>query len=276
VIPFTDFFAHIQSLMRDHAGLFMAMSNDMAKAFVGWHIFLFGWNIWRDRASWGDALMLTIKLSIGLTMCVFYSAPIPGFGFSTYGFFTDSGNELSRVVNEIGTEQLLVALDKTYDSMQDPGWSLLRYDAKALFNFIVIRVVLLLLSAAVFAVGCWGFIAACIGILLGPIFVAFYLSPVDHFEKFFWQWVTFMFEYAILWGVTLNLYLFIAGQVLIKTLEAIEPNLNMIGQAKYALPAAMVAGSFLYGLLQVTKVPHHLLHGGGGSSGWGIGRLRIG
>jgi type IV secretory pathway VirB6-like protein len=77
-----------------------------------------------------------------------------------------------------------------------------------ILRYIITVVCLLFAQAAVFGVIAFGYVAAAIAVMLGPIFIPFYIVP--ELEWLFWGWFKSLVQYAF-YPVVANAYLFVLG-----------------------------------------------------------------
>ena len=66
----------------------------------------------------------------------------------------------------------------------------------------------------------FGYVAAAIAVLLGPIFIPFFIVP--HMEWLFWGWLKAFVQYAF-YPVVANAYLFVFGNLLIHFVDSHPP-----------------------------------------------------
>ena len=273
MLPFDALLNAIQALMLEHRAMFEGMGMDMVAGFLGWHIFFAGVDWWRERVNMGDLLMLMLKLSLGVTMCVHYSNPDPLFGWSFSDFFLESGKAMGTQVNDATVSEVMKNLNKFRNKVNGPtSW----WDVEAAVNYAIYIVIVNIANIAVFALLSWGKIATAIVITMGPVFVSFYLCPIQQFERWFFGFVSCLFEYAVLWPVAINLFLYIFVRVLIQTEQMTGPNMSQIDATTYSMGIVMIVGSFIFGLTRICHLPRELLSGHSGGSGWGVGPYRIG
>ena len=66
----------------------------------------------------------------------------------------------------------------------------------------------------------FGYVAAAVAVMLGPIFIPFFIVP--HMEWLFWGWLKALIQYAF-YPVVANAYLFVFGNLLIHFVDAHPP-----------------------------------------------------
>src|SRR5205823_9591859 len=108
-------------------------------------------------------------------------------------------------------------LDNIYLSLEVP---VIAFDIIAILHFILIVAMIIVLEAAVFFVIAFGYIAAAIAVLLGPVFIPFFIVP--KMEWLFWGWFKALIQYAF-YPVVANAYLFVFGNLLIHFIDSHPP-----------------------------------------------------
>jgi hypothetical protein len=204
--------------------------------------------------------MLTI--SFGFAMTRYYSAPIPGFGFSFYQLIVDQGTQLANQLNASMVSNILTRLDGLYWSVETPGLS-------AVINVIeVVRWAVTILAimaavAAVFFVTSFGYIATAICVLLGPLFIPFFIVP--KMEWMFWGWLRALLQYAF-YPVVANAYIYVFGSVLINFVDRAGSDFSGARIAVLFLPLLFLLVAFTWGLLKIPSLVNSLFTGKSGES----------
>ena len=260
---FSDLFAYLTQLMTANAPLFEAMGNRLYSAFAVIVVVWFGieWalkgGLPMDRFA---RMMLTI--SFGFAMTRYYSAPIPGFGVSFYQLIVDQGTQLANQLNGSMVSNILTRLDNLYWSVETPGLS-------AILNVIeVIRWAVTILAivaalTAVFLVISFGYIAAAICVLLGPIFIPFFIVP--KMEWMFWGWLRALLQYSF-YPVVANAYIYVFGNVLISFVDRAGGDFTGAKIAVLFLPLLFILIGFTWGLLKIPSLVNSLFTGKSGES----------
>src|SRR5260370_21993721 len=196
-----DLFAFLTQLMTEHAGMFESIGNNMFRAFAtiltGW----FGVKSALRSASAGHgpafhfdhfaSLLMTIAFGFG--MITFYSHPIPGFGVSFYHLIIDQGLDLANQLNHSLVQEIWDRLTGLYWGMETPALTI-ALNVLEILRYLVTVLCLLAAQAAVFILIAFGYVAAAIALLLGPIFIPFFIVP--HMEWLFWGWLKSLIQYA--------------------------------------------------------------------------------
>jgi type IV secretory pathway VirB6-like protein len=113
------------------------------------------------------------------------------------------------------------------------------------------------------AVIAFGLVATGVAVLVGPVFIPFFLVP--RMEWMFWGWLKSLLQYAF-YQVIAQAFVFVFGSFLINFLDAFPP--------PYTVDRILVGGfhlifllfAFTYGLLKVPSLTHSLFSGSAGQS----------
>src|SRR6266545_1194224 len=219
-----DLFAFLTELMTQHASLFEAMGSHMFRGFAVILIAWFGIKTALASASGGHvptfhfdsfaALLLTIAFGFG--MITFYSRPIPGFGVSFYHLIIDQGLELSRQMDHAMVQEVWDRLSNLYWGMETPALTL-ALNILEILRYAVTALCILAAQSAVFGVIAFGYVAAAVAVMLGPIFIPFFIVP--HMEWLFGGWLKSLIQYAF-YPVVAQAYLYVFGDILIRFIDA--------------------------------------------------------
>src|SRR5690606_1421658 len=107
--------------------------------------------------------------------------------------------------------------DTIYFSLEMP---ILAFSIIQIVYYAVLVIAILLAEAAIFFVISFGYIAAGVCVLLGPIFIPFFIVP--KMEWLFWGWFKAFLQYAF-YQVVANAYLFVFGNLLIHFVDSHPP-----------------------------------------------------
>jgi hypothetical protein len=113
------------------------------------------------------------------------------------------------------------------------------------------------------AVIAYGLVATGVAVLVGPVFIPFFLIP--HLDWLFWGWLKSLVQYAF-YQVIAQAFVFVFGSFLINFLDAFPP--------PYTVDRLLVSGfhlifllvAFVYGLLKVPSLTSALFSGRAGDA----------
>lgn len=266
-----DFFAVLSQLMTEHAALFQTMGSNMFRGFAVIMIAWFGIKSALTSASGGAisafhfdhlaSLLMTIAFGFG--MITFYSQPIPGIGISFYHLIIDQGLDLSNQLNHSIVQELWDHLTNLYWGMEMPAFTL-ALNVLEIIRYVLITLCITVAQAAVFAVIAFGYVAAAIAVLLGPVFIPFFIVP--HMEWLFWGWLKSLIQYAF-YPVVANAYVFVFGQILIHFVDANQPPYDGARILVLFFPLVLLLMAFTYGILRIPSLVNSLFTGRSGESG---------
>lgn len=265
-----DLFAFLSQLMTEHANLFETLGANMFRGFAVILIVWFGAKSSLASASGGHgpafhfdnfaSLLLTI--AFGFTMITYYSRPIPGIGISFYHLIVDQGLVLANQLNHALVQELWDRLNSLYWGMEVPGLTI-TLNALEIIRYSVVILALLAAMAAVFMVIAFGYVATAIAVLLGPIFIPFFIVP--KMEWLFWGWLKSLLQYAF-YPVVANAYLFVFGNMLIHFVDAHPPPYDGAMLLVMFYPLVLMLTAFTFGILKVPSLVNSLFTGRSGES----------
>jgi hypothetical protein len=265
-----DLFAFLTQLMTEHASLFQAMGVHMYRGFAVILIVWFGVKTALASAGGGRgatfhfdqfaALLLTIAFGFG--MITFYSQPIPGFGVSFYHLIIDQGLFLATQLNHALVQEIWDRLTGLYFGMETPALSL-AINILEVIRYLVTILCILAAQAAVFGVIAFGYVAAAVAVMLGPIFIPFFIVP--HMEWLFWGWLKSLIQYAF-YPVVANAYLFVFGNLLIHFVDSHPPPYDGAAVAVFFFPLVLLLIAFTYGILKIPSLVNSLFTGRSGEA----------
>jgi hypothetical protein len=265
-----DLFRFLTDLLTQHAGLFENLGVRMFQAFAVILIVWFGVKSALASASGTIAgvfqfdrfadLLMTIAFGFG--MITYYSRPIPGFGVSFYHLIVDQGLSLANQLNHALLQELWDRLNALYFGLEVPGLTLALNLLEGL-RYLVTILCIVVAEAAVFAVIAFGYIAMAIAVLLGPVFIPFFIVP--HLEWLFWGWLKSLIQYAF-YPVVANAYVFVFGNLLIHFIDSHPPPYDGARLLVLFGPLVLLLIAFTFGVLKIPSLVNSLFTGRSGES----------
>jgi hypothetical protein len=265
-----DLFAFLTQLMNQESGLFQTMGANMYRGFAVIMIVWFGVKGALGSAGAGQTsalhfdrfVSLLMTIAFGFGMITYYSQPLPGIGVSFYHLIIDQGLILSNQMNNALVQEVWNRLTGLYWGMETPVLTL-AINIMEILRYAITVLCLVLAQAAVFGVISFGYVAAAIAVLLGPIFIPFFIVP--GLEWLFWGWFKSLIQYAF-YPVVANAYLFVFGQLLIHFVDSHPPPYDGATVAILFFPLVMMLISFTYGILKIPSLVNSLFTGRSGES----------
>lgn len=263
----SDLFAFLTDLMTTHSGLFQSLGLNL---FRGFALILLSW--FGVKAALASAegrrgfqfdqfVSLVITVAFGYAMITYYATPIPGIGTSFYRLITDQGTNLANQLNAATIQEVKQRLDSMYLSMESP--MMIFGSALEILHFVILVLAIAIAEAAAFAVIAFGYIATAIAVLVGPIFVPFFIVP--QMEWLFWGWLKALIQYAF-YPVVANAYVFVMGSLLNHFVDAHPPPYDSGNMALLFLPLLFLLFAFTYGVIKIPSLVNSIFTGRSGES----------
>ena len=265
-----DLFAFLTQLMTEHAGLFESLGNQMFRAFATILIAWFGVKSALSAASGSMTAVfhfdrfaeLLLTIAFGFGMIRYYSEPLPGFGVSFYHLIVDQGLYLANQLDYSITSEVMSRITGLYWGMETPALTI-TLNVLEIIRYVFTILALVLAQASIFAVIAFGYVAAAIAVLLGPIFIPFFIVP--QMEWLFWGWLRSLFQYAW-YPVVGNAYLYVFGNLLIRFIDAHPAPYDGAAVAVFFFPLLFLLAAFTYGILKIPSLVSSLFTGRSGES----------
>jgi hypothetical protein len=262
----------LTQLMTEHSEMFETMGVHMFRAFAVILISWYGVKSALTGAGGGPvggfhfdnfaSLLMTIAFGFG--MITYYSNPIPGFGISFYHLIVDQGLNLSNQLNHSLVQEVWDRLNSIYFGLEMPVLSL-TLSAMQVIWYTVLVLCLLLAQGAIFAVIAFGYVAVAVAVLLGPVFIPFFIVP--QMEWLFWGWLKSLIQYAF-YPVVANAYLFVFGNLLIHFVDSHPPPYDGGTILVLFFPLVLLLVAFTYGILKIPSLVNSLFTGRSGEGGF--------
>ena len=261
-----DLFQFLGELLTTHSDTFQALGLNLFRGFALILIVWFGVKSALSSASGGPGFhldhfaQLILTIAFGFAMITYYSQPLPAIGVSFHKLITDEGLVLANRLNNGLIDEIFTRLNGIYFSLEVP---VITFDIIAILHYVLIIIMILLLEAAVFFVIAFGYIAAAIAVLLGPIFVPFFIVP--KMEWLFWGWFKALVQYSF-YPVVANAYLFIFGNMVIHLADSHPPPYDGPTIALLFAPLMFLLIGFVYGVVRIPSLVGSLFSGSSGES----------
>lgn len=266
----TDFlqfiFRAINDLLTQNLGFFDAMGQNLFRMFATILVAWYGAKSalaaagGRQPFHFDNFATLLLTLSFGFAMVNYYSVPIPGIGKSFHNIITDESQFLAARINQAQLQAVLQGVNDFQARLDAPG-------VTDLVGTIVYAVIIILLAAAqavAIVVIAYGFIATAVCVLVGPIFVPFFIVP--QFEWLFWGWFKCLLQYAF-YQVIAAAVVFVIGNLILGVLQLQPPGAVSTVQLIGWFPVLLITFlASIYALLKVPALTNHIFSGTSGGS----------
>ena len=270
----TDFlqfiYKAINDLLTQHLGFFDAMGQNLFRMFATILVAWYGVKSALSAASGRHILhfenfaSLILTISFGFGMVNYYSNPIPGIGTSFHNLITDESQFLA---NRITQQQLQVVVDGVSDfesRLNSPNFG----DILGTAIYVVVIILLAAAQAIAIVVIAFGFIATAVCVLVGPIFIPFFIVP--KLEWLFWGWFKCFIQYAF-YQVIAAAVVFVIANLIVGVLRLGPPGTVSTSQLIGWFPVLFITFlASIYALLKIPALTNHIFSGSSGGSSAGI------
>lgn len=204
------------------------------------------------------ALLLTISLGFG--MVNYYSTPIPGIGTSFHNLITDESQFLANKINQTELQTVEEKIADFEIRLDSPGIA----DILGTFIYAVIIILLAAAQAIAIVVIAFGFIATAVCVLVGPVFIPFFIVP--KMEWLFWGWFRCFVQYAF-YQVIAAAVVYIIGNLIIGMLDLQPSGTISTVELIQAFPVLVITFlASIYALLKIPALTNHIFSGTSGGS----------
>jgi len=263
-------FQAINTLLTQNLGFFDAMGQNLFRMFATILVAWFGIKSALSAASgrggfrFENLASLLLTISFGFAMVNYYSNPIPGMGTSFHNLIT---GESEFLANKITQTQLQVVVERVADfesRMDSPGFG----DFLGTLIYTAVTILLAAAQAIAIIVIAYGFIATAVCVLVGPIFIPFFIVP--KLEWIFWGWFKAFIQYAF-YQVIAAAVVFIIANLILGTMN-LQPNGTIsTTQLLEFFPVLFITFlAAIYALLKIPTLTNHIFSGTSGASSGGI------
>jgi hypothetical protein len=270
----TDFlqfmYQAINDLLTQNLGFFDAMGQNLFRMFATILVAWFGVKSALAAAGgkqpfhFDNFASLLLTIAFGFAMVNYYSTPIPGIGVSFHNLITDEAQFLANKINQTELQTIVNRIGDFEARIDAPGVT----DFLGMAIYVIVIVLLAAAQAISIVVIAYGFIATAVCVLVGPIFVPFFIVP--KLEWLFWGWLRCFIQYAF-YEVIAAAVVYIIGNLIIGVLTLQPPGtistLQLIGWFP-VLFITFVAS--IYVLLKVPALTNHIFSGTAGGTSAGI------
>jgi type IV secretory pathway VirB6-like protein len=206
-------------------------------------------------AKFADLLLM---IAFGLGMLTYYSTPIPGTSYSFSNLITQEGLNLSNQIESSQTQSIANTITTQEEQLGSPPGS---FNILEDLTYLLITVLLALMEAAAFAVIAYGYVASAVCVLIGPIFIPWFIVP--KMDWLFWGWLKAFIGFSF-YQVVASAFIFVFAKVLAGMFQVIG-NIT-ISNAFTVLPALLITLFVcIYGLVKIPELTSAILSGRAGT-----------
>ena len=173
-------FQAVNNLLQSNLGFFDAMGQNMFRAFATIMVAWYGIKSALSAAGgkhfqFDNFASLLLTISFGFAMVNYYSTPIPGVGRSFHNLITDEAQYLGNQINQTELQTVTERIADFESRMDSPGFG----DFLGDILYVVVMILLAAAQAVAIIVIAYGFVATAVCVLVGPVFIPFFIVPQD-------------------------------------------------------------------------------------------------
>jgi hypothetical protein len=270
----TDFlqfiFQAINNLLTQNLGFFDAMGQNLFRAFATILVVWYGVKSALSAAGgehpfhFDNFAGLLLTVSFGFAMVNYYSSPIPGIGTSFHNLITDEAQFLSSRIDQAQLQTVVQQVSDFELRLDSPAWG----DFLGTAVYVIVIILLAAAQAVAIIVIAYGFIATAVCVLVGPIFVPFFIVP--KLEWLFWGWFRCFIQYAF-YQVIAAAVVYVIGNLILGALRLPPAGTLSTVQLIAWFPVLFITFlASIYALLKIPSLTNHIFSGTSGSSSGGI------
>lgn len=270
----TDFlqfiFQAINNLLTQNLGFFDAMGQNLFRAFATILVVWYGVKSALSAAGgehpfhFDNFAGLLLTVSFGFAMVNYYSVPIPGIGTSFHNLITDEAQFLSSRIDQAQLQTVVQQVSDFELRLDSPAWG----DFLGTAVYVIVIILLAAAQAVAIIVIAYGFIATDVCVLVGPIFVPFFIVP--KLEWLFWGWFRCFIQYAF-YQVIAAAVVYVIGNLILGALRLPPAGTLSTVQLIAWFPVLFITFlASIYALLKIPSLTNHIFSGTSGSSSGGI------
>ncbi len=262
--PFTFLGQAISQLLSSHSAALQAAGLNM---FRGLAVILIVWFGIKSAlsasqghggfhfAKFADLILL---IAFGLGMLTYYSTPIPGVGYSFSDLITKEALSISGQIESDQTQQIATTITAAEQQLGTPPGS---FNILEDLTFLLIAILLAAMQAVSFAVISYGYVASAVCVLIGPVFIPWFIVP--KMDWLFWGWFKAFIGFSF-YQVVASAFIFVFSKVLTSMFQVIGT--ISISNALTILPALFITLFVcIYGLVRIPELTGAILSGRSGT-----------
>lgn len=259
-------FQAIRQLLTNNIGFFDAMGQNLFRSFATILIAWYGIKSalaaagGRSPFHFDNFASLLLTISFGFAMVNYYSNPIPGTGTSFHALVTDQAQFLSGRIDQAQLQTVVAQIADFEIRMDSPTWG----DILGTAIYVIVTILLAGAQAVAIVIIAYGFIATAVCVLVGPIFVPFFIVP--KLEWLFWGWFRCFLQYAF-YQVIAAAVVFVIANLIVGALRLPPPGPLSTVQLMAWFPVLFITFlASIYVLLKVPALTNHIFSGTAGGS----------
>ena len=197
---------------------------------------------------------LILMISFGLGMLTYYSTPIPGTRYSFSDLMTKEAIQISAEIQTDNAQRIVDSITSAERQLGTPPGLLSPQEDLA---WLVAEIVLAIMQSVVFAVIAYGYVATAVCVLIGPIFIPWFIVP--KMDWLFWGWLKAFIGFSF-YQVVASAFIFVFSKLVIGIFRTLG-TLNLANIVTLLPALITLAFVCVYGLHKIPELTGAILGG---------------
>jgi hypothetical protein len=260
-------FKAITDMLTANTGIFVGMGENLFRALATIMLAWFGIKIALGAGEFYAGMQfsrfasLVMMIAFGFAMINYYNNPIPGIGTDFHHLVIDQAQFLSNTISKDMIDTITSRIAAFEGTVEPPGATL---EFWAYFDYWAIILLLSVAEAIAMVIVAFGIIATAVCVLVGPIFIPFFIVP--QLDWLFWGWLRSFIQYAF-YQVIAAAVVYIIGNILTGFMSLYNGQpIPITQQGALVAPLFIVVIASVYVLLKVPTLTSHIFSGNAGGS----------
>jgi hypothetical protein len=256
----------VNALVQQNLGVFDGMGQNLFRAFATILVVWYGIKAalaageHRGGFHFANFVALILMISFGFAMTSYYDAPIPGFGRDFHHLVTDEAATLSNQIGQSNAQRIADDTDYVLSNLEAPAIT----QPIATFLYALLWLGAVVTEALALIVVAFGVVATAVCILLGPVFIPFFIVP--QLDWLFWGWLKAFIQYSFYQVVAAGV-LYIVSQFTYGIIHAQISGLISPTDLIRITPVLVVMYlAAIYAIIKVPMLTSHIFSGTSGGS----------
>jgi type IV secretory pathway VirB6-like protein len=256
----------VNTLVQQNLGVFDAMGQNLFRALatilVAWYGIKAALSAGEHRGGlhFGNFVTLILVISFGFAMVNYYDTPIPGVGRDFHHLVTDEAAYLSNRIGQANAQRIADDTNYVLGNLEAPGIT----QPIATFLYALLWLGAVVTEALALIIVAFGVVATAVCILLGPVFIPFFIVP--RLDWLFWGWFKAFMQYSF-YQVVAAAVLYIVSQFTYGIIHAQITGLMSATDLMKISPVLIVTYiAANYAIIKVPTLTSHIFSGSSGGS----------
>jgi type IV secretory pathway VirB6-like protein len=256
----------VNTLVQQNLGVFDAMGQNLFRALatilVAWYGIKAALSAGEHRGGlhFGNFVTLILVISFGFAMVNYYDTPIPGVGRDFHHLITDEAAYLSNRIGQANAQRIADDTNYVLGNLEAPGIT----QPIATFLYALLWIGAVVTEALALIIVAFGVVATAVCILLGPVFIPFFIVP--RLDWLFWGWFKAFIQYSF-YQVVAAAVLYIVSQFTYGIIHAQITGLMSPTDLMKISPVLIVTYiAANYAIIKVPTLTSHIFSGSTGGS----------